>query len=290
MKGILLAGGAGTRLFPLTKSVSKQLLPVYDKPAIYYPLSTLMLGGIREILVISTPRDLKAMKELLGDGSDIGLKFSYAEQLEPRGIAEAFLIGENFLGDSPACLILGDNLFYGHELPQLLDKSLNLKKGACVFSYRVSNPEAFGVVEFDTNGKAISLEEKPKNPKSHWAVTGLYIYDSTVVKKAKNLKPSARGELEITDLNRLYLEEGSLRVENLGRGVAWLDMGTPDSLLISSQFVQVLEKRQGLKIACIEEIALRKGFISREKFSQLADKSKSSDYGKYLQTVLKEHS
>lgn len=290
MKGILLAGGAGTRLFPLTKSVSKQLLPVYDKPAIYYPLSTLMLGGIREILVISTPRDLKAMKELLGDGSDIGLKFSYAEQLEPRGIAEAFLIGENFLGDSPACLILGDNLFYGHELPQLLDKSLNLKKGACVFSYRVSNPEAFGVVEFDANGKAISLEEKPKNPKSHWAVTGLYIYDSTVVKKAKNLKPSARGELEITDLNRLYLEEGSLRVENLGRGVAWLDMGTPDSLLISSQFVQVLEKRQGLKIACIEEIALRKGFISREKFSQLADKSKSSDYGKYLQTVLKEHS
>jgi glucose-1-phosphate thymidylyltransferase len=285
MKGIILAGGSGTRLWPTTKSVSKQLLPVYDKPTIYYPLSTLMLAGIKEILIISTPRDLPLIEELLGDGSQIGIQLKYKVQLKPDGIAQAFVLGEEFLAGSPACLILGDNLFYGHDLTVQLETAKNLSKGSVVFAYHVHDPERYGVVDFDKTGKALSIEEKPKQPKSNWAVTGLYFYDSTVTSKVKTLKPSPRGELEITDLNKLYLQEGSLKVEKFGRGVAWLDTGTHESLLSSSIFVQTIEDRQGLKIACLEEIALFKGFITEAQFTAIAEKAPNSGYGNYLRKI-----
>lgn len=287
MKGIILAGGSGTRLWPTTKSVSKQLLPVYDKPTIYYPLSTLMLAGINEILIISTPRDLPIIEDLLGDGSQFGIKLSYQVQLKPDGIAQAFVLGEKFLNGSPACLILGDNLFYGHDITVQLEKAKSLQKGGVVFAYHVHDPERYGVVDFDAAGKALSIEEKPAVPKSNWAVTGLYFYDSTVTQKVKNLKPSARGELEITDLNKVYLTEGTLNVEKFGRGVAWLDTGTHESLLSSSIFVQTIEERQGLKIACLEEIALFKGFITKKQFTELAEKAPKSGYGEYLRKLTK---
>ncbi len=289
MKGIILAGGAGTRLYPLTQCISKQLLPVYDKPTIYYPLSVLMLAGIREVLIISTPRDLPMIKALFGTGEQLGMRFDYCEQPQPNGIAQAFVLGDTFIDDSPVCLILGDNVFYGHDLTALLNESSKLNSGARVFAYQVSDPERYGVVEFDKAGKAISIEEKPKQPKSNWAVTGLYFYDSSVVSIAKSLKPSARGEYEITDVNRAYLAKGTLTVEPMGRGVAWLDTGTYDSLVSSSQFVQTLEQRQGLKVACIEEIAFAKGFVDEHQFKKLIEQAGKSDYGKYLQRVLKEH-
>lgn len=288
MKGIVLAGGAGTRLYPLTCCISKQLLPVYDKPTIYYPLSVLMLAGIRQILIISTPRDLPMIRNLLGDGKQIGIEISYKEQPEPKGIAQAFTIGADFVGDSPVCLILGDNVFYGHDLTEMLAENARLTSGASVFAYQVKDPERYGVVEFAKDGKAISIEEKPKQPKSNWAVTGLYFYDSTVVKIARELKPSARGELEITDVNRAYLAQGKLRVQAMGRGIAWLDTGTYDALLSSSQFVQTLEHRQGLKVACIEEIAFAMKFIDAAQFQNLADQAGKSEYGEYLRRVLKE--
>jgi glucose-1-phosphate thymidylyltransferase len=287
MKGIILAGGSGTRLYPLTKAISKQLLPVYDKPTIYYPLSTMMLAGLREILVISTPRDLPMIKELLGDGSRLGMQLSYAEQAKPNGIAEAFLIGEKFLNGSAAGLILGDNLFYGHAMSQLLQKAVAREEGASVFAYHVNDPERYGVVEFDKAGKAISIEEKPKEPKSNWAVTGLYFYDKSVCQMTKTLRPSKRGELEITDLNKMYLESGKLHVETFGRGVAWLDTGTHESLLSSSHFVQTIEERQGLKIACIEEVAFSKGFITAEQLVRLAEEAPSSGYSLYLKNFIK---
>jgi glucose-1-phosphate thymidylyltransferase len=287
MKGIVLAGGSGSRLYPSTKSISKQLLPVYDKPTIYYPLSTLMLGGIRDVLIISTPRDLPLIRDLLGDGSQIGLKISYAEQDKPRGISEAFIIGANFIGNDRCALILGDNLFYGNHLQKFVNEAVQRQSGATVFAYHVTNPGAFGVVEFDNQFRAISIEEKPKQPKSNWAVTGLYFYDSSVVQKAKSLKPSARGELEITDLNSLYLEEGTLSVVAMGRGMAWLDTGTHDSLIESSQFVKTVESRQGLKIACLEEIAYLKGFITRAQLETLAEKMPDSSYGQYVKSLLK---
>ena len=286
MKGIVLAGGAGTRLYPLTACTSKQLLPVYDKPTIYYPLSVLMLAGIREILFISTPRDLPRIRDLFGDGSQLGLKLSYKEQAQPNGIAQAFVLGADFIGDSPVCLILGDNIFYGHDLTDMLEDSATMKGGARVFAYQVKDPERYGVVAFDKNRKAISIEEKPAKPKSNWAVTGLYFYDSSVVDVARNLKPSARGEYEITDVNRVYLERGTLNVQPMGRGVAWLDTGTYDSLLTSSIFVQTLEERQGLKVACIEEIAFAKGFIDAAQLKRLADIAGKSEYGSYLLRVL----
>ncbi len=288
MKGILLAGGSGTRLHPITKAISKQLFPIYDKPTIYYSLSTLMLAGIREILIISTPRDVPMIRDLLGDGASIGLKLSYAVQPEPKGIAQAFVIGAEFIGDSPVCLVLGDNLFYGHDLVKLLEQAATLKDGACVFGYHVSDPQRFGVVEFDAGKMALSIEEKPKNPRSNWAVTGLYFYDANVVSIAKNLKPSPRGELEITDVNVEYLRRGKLRVELLGRGVAWLDTGTSDSLLSSALFVQTLEKRQGLKVGCIEEIAFRKGFIDTVAYTNLIERCLNPDYAGYLKRVLSE--
>jgi glucose-1-phosphate thymidylyltransferase len=289
MKGIVLAGGAGTRLYPLTRVVSKQLLPVYDKPTIYYPLSVLMLAGIQDILIISTPKDLPLIRELLGDGTQIGLNLSYREQPNPGGIAQAFIIGGEFIDGSPVCLILGDNIFYGHDLTPMLIEASALKKGAHLFAYQVNDPARYGVVEFDKQGDAISLEEKPAKPKSSWAVTGLYFYDQNVVDIAGRLKPSARGELEITDVNLRYLELGQLHVKTLGRGVAWLDTGTYDSLLSSSLFVQTLEQRQALKVACIEEIAFIKGFIDAQQLRRLADLHKKSDYGQYLYRLLEGH-
>lgn len=285
MKGIVLAGGSGTRLFPSTQAVSKQLLPVYDKPTIYYPISILMLAGIREILIISTPRDLPMIESLLGTGKQLGLEFEYAVQDEPKGIAQAFIIGEKFIGNESVSLILGDNLFYGHEMTEFLGNSAT-NSGATVFAYHVQNPQAYGVVEFDETGKAISIEEKPNQPKSNWAVTGLYFYDKSVVEVAKSLKPSARGELEITDVNRAFLEKGSLNVQCLGRGIAWLDTGTHDALLASAQFVQTIEKRQGLKIACLEEIAFFKNYITRTELASLVETYPNSTYTEYLKNLL----
>lgn len=288
MKGIILAGGAGTRLKPLTSIVCKQLLPIYDKPMLYYPLSLLMLAGIREILIISTPKDLPMMQALLGDGSQLGVTFTYVEQSKPAGIAEALILGETFAAGEPVCLILGDNVFYGTSMGQLIAEAGEQTQGASVFAYRVTDPERYGVVEFDAQGRAFTIEEKPKTPRSQWAVTGVYVYDGRAAALAKTLKPSARGELEITDLNNLYLEEGSLRVQRLGRGTAWLDTGTVDSLMAAGQFVQVIEARQGLKIACLEEIAYRKGFINSAQLERLAGNYGANEYGAYLRQVAKD--
>ncbi|MBL9155732.1 MAG: glucose-1-phosphate thymidylyltransferase RfbA [Verrucomicrobiales bacterium] len=286
MKGIILAGGAGTRLYPLTLVACKQLLPVYDKPMIYYPLSTLMLGGIRDILIISTPKDTPAFEALLGDGRNLGLNLQYAVQPEPKGIAQAFLIGEEFIGGDPCTLILGDNIFYGKL--DFFRRALAQAEGACVFGYPVRDPERFGVVEFDGEGNVLSLEEKPKQPKSHYAVPGLYVYDRHVVEYTKNLKPSARGELEITDLNVSYLQQGKLRCEPLGRGIAWLDSGTPQSLLEASHYIATIENQQSYKIACIEEIAFAKGFIDQAQFERVIADTKSPEYRGYLEMVLRE--
>lgn len=286
MKGIILAGGAGTRLHPITKSISKQIIPVYDKPMIYYPLSVLMLAGIREILIISTPEDLHLYQTLLDDGSQLGLSLSFAIQPSPDGLAQAFLIGEDFVGDSSVCLILGDNIFYGHGFGLTLENAAALEDGALVFGYYVTDPERYGVVDFDHEGKVLSLEEKPKVPKSSYAVTGLYFYSNDVVEKAKSLKPSLRGELEITDLNKLYLEEERLQVRVMGRGMAWLDTGTQESLLEASNYIHTIEKRQGLKISCIEEIAYMKGFISKTELLILADQMRNSSYGQYLFNIV----
>jgi glucose-1-phosphate thymidylyltransferase len=288
MKGIILAGGSGSRLYPITSAISKQMLPVYDKPMIYYPLSVLMLAGIRDILVISTPRDLPGFRNLLGDGSGLGLKFSYIEQPSPDGLAQAFILGEKFIRKDTVCMILGDNIFYGHGFGEVLLKTADLQDGACIFGYYVNDPERYGVVEFDNSGKAISIEEKPSVPKSNYAVTGLYFYDNTVVAKAKSLKPSPRGELEITDLNRLYLREGSLEVRMMGRGMAWLDTGTCESLLQAANFIATLEQRQGLKASCVEEIAFKRGFITREKLLEVAEPIRKSQYGKYLIKIASE--
>ena len=285
MKGIILAGGKGTRLYPLTMSISKQILPVYDKPMIYYPLSVLMLANIREILIISTERDLPVFKELLKDGSEFGLKLEYKVQEKPNGLAEAFIIGEEFIGDDNVALILGDNIFYGSGFTGLLEEISKIENGAAIFGYPVKDSRAYGVVEFDETGKAISLEEKPENPKSNYAIPGLYFYDNTVVEKAKNVKPSARREIEITTVNEMYLSEGKLNVKNLGRGVAWLDTGTHDALLEAANFVQTVQKRQGFYIACIEEIAYAKGWINKEQLLKLAEPMMKTEYGKYLEAL-----
>lgn len=282
MKGIVLAGGSGTRLYPITKSISKQIIPVYDKPMIYYPVSILLLAGIKEILIISTPQDIHLYQNLLGDGSSLGVRFEYAIQPSPDGLAQAFLIGEDFIGDDSVCMVLGDNIFYGYNLSNMLRQAASLQDGAIVFGYYVNDPERYGVAEFDENGKVLSIEEKPANPKSNYAVTGLYFYSNDVIKKAKSLKPSARGELEITDLNKLYLAEGRLNVQLMGRGVAWLDTGTHDSLLEASNFIATIQNRQGLQVACLEEIAYNYGYINREQLLKLAEPLKKNFYGQYL--------
>lgn len=288
MKGIILAGGSGTRLYPVTKAMSKQMVPIYDKPMIYYPMSVLMLAGIKDILIISTERDLPNFKELFGDGSDLGLNIEYKVQLAPNGLAEAFVIGEEFIGNDNVAMILGDNIFYGQSFSKNLYNASKLEKGAVIFGYYVQNPKAFGVVEFDSEGNVLSLEEKPEKPKSKYAIPGLYFYDNSVVEKAKNLKPSPRGELEITDLNRLYLEEETLKVELLGRGMAWLDTGTHSSMLQASNFVEAVQNTQGTYIACLEEIAYRKGWISKDKLLELAKPLLKTGYGKYLEDIAEE--
>jgi len=282
MKGIILAGGSATRLYPLSKAISKQIMPVYDKPMIYYPLSTLMLAGIRDVLIISTPRDLPMFKDLLGTGEELGMNFQYKIQENPNGLAQAFVLGAEFLNGEPGCLILGDNMFYGQGFSTMLNRAASIQKGACIFGYYVKDPRAYGVAEFDENGKVISLEEKPEDPKSNYAVPGLYFYDATVTEKAANLRPSARGEYEITDLNKLYLEEGSLKVELFGRGFAWLDTGNCDSLLEASNFVATIQNRQGFYVSCIEEIAWRNGWISTQQLHKLGSRLSKTEYGKYL--------
>ena len=282
MKGIVLAGGSGTRLYPITKAVSKQLLPLYDKPMIYYPISVLMLAGIKEILIISTPRDLPMYKELLGDGSDLGISFEYIEQYNPNGLAEAIIVGEDFIGDDNVALILGDNVFHGHRFTEILEKATQLEEGAIIFGYYTNNPEAFGVVEFDDEWNVLSIEEKPEHPKSNYIVPGLYFYDNDVIEIAKNVEPSDRGELEITSINEEYLRRGKIKVELLGRGMAWLDTGTHDGLLDAANFIETVQKRQSLYIACLEEIAYLKGYIDREKLLELAEELKKTDYGQYL--------
>lgn len=282
MKGIILAGGSGTRLYPITKAVSKQLLPLYDKPMIYYPISVLMLSGIKEILIISTPRDLPIYQELLGDGSDLGISFKYEVQYKPGGLAEAFLIGEKFIGDDNVALILGDNVFYGHRFTEILQRATKLESGAIIFGYYTNNPEAFGVVEFDDDGNVLSVEEKPVRPKSNYIIPGLYFYDNDVIEIAKNVKPSPRGEKEITSINDEYLKRGKLKVELLGRGMAWLDTGTHDGLLEAGNFIETIQKRQSVYVACLEEIAFNLGYISKEKLLELAESLKKTDYGKYL--------
>jgi glucose-1-phosphate thymidylyltransferase len=288
MKGIILAGGSGTRLYPITRVVSKQLLPIYDKPMIYYPLSVLMLAGIRDILLISTPEDLPLFKKLLGDGSQLGLSFSYEEQPRPEGLAQAFLIGKSFIGKDPVCLILGDNIFYGHTLTGILKRAVRLNKGGLIFGYLVKDPERYGVVEFDPNGNVIGIEEKPKKPKSNYAVPGLYVYDNDVINIAANLKPSSRGELEITDVNLEYLKKGQLKVELLGRGFAWLDTGTQEALQQAASYIQAIQERQGLKVSCIEEIAYNLGYINKEQLANLSADMAKNEYGQYLMELIAE--